>query len=126
MGPTLEICAFFSTNQVKRLLSSLCKKSQHILAKKQQDIFVTCIPAIFDTKMTELTPIKHINQMIPVQKIIHLRESIFLVSYISGLIEMIDFEDTKNSEEPLARFQVPRYDVTEYDPGYAYMPESFM
>ena len=64
------------------------------------------MPSIFDAKMTELPEIVHLNQTIPVQKVMHLRESIFIVSYINGLIEMIDFS-TPEAEEPLDSFQVP-------------------
>ena len=57
--------------------------------------------------MTEiLPPITHLNQDIPVQQVKHLRESLFIVSYINGLIEMIDFS-TPEAEEPLHSFQVP-------------------
>ena len=59
--------------------------------------------------MTELPPISHVNQEIPVQKVIHLRGSIFLVFYISGLIEMLDF-NTPDAEEPLDSFQIPAED----------------
>ena len=56
--------------------------------------------------MTELPAIEHLNQSIPVQKVMHLRGSIFIVSYISGLIEMVDFS-TPDAQEPIDSFQVP-------------------
>ena len=57
--------------------------------------------------MTELEPVRHINQTIPVLKIVHIRQSIFVVSYINGLIEMIDFS---TPSEPLVSFQIPNDD----------------
>ena len=71
----------------------------------------TCVPGVFDAEMTELEPIKHLNQTISVLKIAHLRESIFVVGYINGLIELVDF-DTPEAQ-PLASFQVPHHEVVE-------------
>ena len=68
--------------------------------------------------MTEiLPPISHLNDSIPVQNVLHLRESIFIVSYINGLIEMVDFS-TPDAEEPLLSFQVPNDDE---DPDVEYL-----
>ena len=65
------------------------------------------MPSIFDGTMKEILPeIEHFNQDIPLRKVVHLRDSIFVVSYINGLIEMIDFS-TPEAEEPLHSFQVP-------------------
>ena len=74
-----------------------------MLARKEQDIFQTCVPSVFDAKMTELPPITHLNQDISILKVVHLRGSIFLVAYINALIEMVDFS-TPEAEEPLDSF----------------------
>lgn len=109
MGPTLEVLSYFSCTRVARLLSVISKKGGEFLKKKEQDIFQTCMPSIFDAKMEELPDIVHLNQSIPVQKVMHLRDSLFIVSYINGLIEMVDFA-TPEAEEPLLSFQVPNDD----------------
>ena len=44
------------------------------------------------------------NQDVPVLKLVHLRDSLFIVAYINGLIEMIDFE--RPESEPMYRFQI--------------------
>ena len=120
IGPTLEVLAFFSSSKAATLLALLSKKSQSVFEKKKQDIMQMCAPSIFDAQMQQLEPIKHVSQTIPVQKVIHLRASIFLVSYINGLIEMLDFDNAET--EPLARFQVPNGDVQEDDPACAFEP----
>ena len=63
----------------------------------------TCVPSIFDTTMTELPAIRHLNQDVPIQKVFHLYDSIFLIFHISGLIERVDFS-TPDAEEPLDSF----------------------
>ena len=104
MGATLEVLAYFSTNKVELLLSCLSKKSQDVLRRKRQDITQLCVPSIFDARITRLEPVRHVNQDVPVLKLVHLRESLFIVAYINGLIEMIDFE--RPESEPMYRFQI--------------------
>ena len=111
MGPTLEVLAYFSATKASRLLSVLGRKGQNFLSKKRQHILQTCVPSVFDAKMTELEPITHLNQTISVLKIAHIRQSIFVVGYITGLIELVDF-DTPEAQ-PLASFQVPHVEVVE-------------
>jgi len=72
------------------------------------------MPSIFDTKASQLEPVKHINQDFPVMKIVHLRESLFLVAYVIGRIELLDLDNPE--AEPLLVFQVPNSDVPEDDP----------
>ena len=67
--------------------------------------------------MAELPSYKQVDQDIPLKKISHLRDSIFIVAYVSGLIEMIDFAAVPadpNVREPLDSFQVP-CDDEQYD-----------
>lgn len=42
--------------------------------------------------MVELEPLTHFNQDYPIIKVLHLRESLFLVAYINGLLELVDFD----------------------------------
>lgn len=61
--------------------------------------------------MTEIhPPITHFNQDIPLMKILHLRESLFIVAYVSGLIQMVDFENPF-TEQPLASYQIEHADL---------------
>ena len=53
--------------------------------------------------MTELPAIRHLNQDIPIQKVLHLYDSIFLVFHVNGLIERHDF-NTPDAEETLDSF----------------------
>lgn len=62
------------------------------MAKNQQNIFQTCVPSIFDAKMVEQEPLTHFNQEYPIIKVLHLRESLFLVAHINGLLALVDFE----------------------------------
>lgn len=78
------------------------------------------MPSIFDAKVTRLEPIRHVNQDIPVIKVIHLRESLFVVAYVSGLIEVLDFDQPE--AEPVYRFQVHNQDVDPEDPNINFVP----
>ena len=53
--------------------------------------------------MTQLPTIEHLNQEVPVLKVAHLREGIFVVGYVSGLLELVDFDNTQ-AEGPLDSF----------------------
>lgn len=103
MGPTLEVLAFFSSSRVSRLLHCLCKKGKTFVDKNRQNIFQSCVPSIFDCTMTQLPTIEHLNQEVPVLKVAHLREGIFVVGYVSGLLELVDFDNTQ-AEGPLDSF----------------------
>ena len=101
LGPTLETLAYFSSTRVKRLLSTLSKRSQQFLLKNKQHIFQLCLPTMFDSKMIELDPITKFKE-IPILKVMHLRDSLFIVAYINALIELRDF--TSSSEEALMSY----------------------
>ena len=56
--------------------------------------------------MTELPPITTLRPDIPVMKVKHVRGSLWIVAYIGGLIEMVDFNG-QAGQEPLLSFQIP-------------------
>ena len=106
MGPTLVVLSYFSQTKVSQLLARLSKRGQTFLEKRKQDILQMCISSAFDAKMTELPPIRHLDQDIPICKVLHLSGSIFFVIHVNGLVVKVDFE-TPDAEEPLDSFQIP-------------------
>ena len=63
------------------------------------------MPSVFDAKMTELPPITHLNQERPVQKVVHLRDNtIFLVVYNYGLLQVVNFNATESEEGLIDEF----------------------
>ena len=82
-----------------------------------------CAPGIFGAQMVQLASVKHVDQELPVLTIKHLRDSYFLVAYINGLLEVLNFDDP--AEEPLYRFQIPNQDnhpndepLAQYEPFF--------
>lgn len=57
-----------------------------------------------------MPPIRHLDQDLPLLKLLHLSGSIFFVIHINGLVVKVDFE-TPEAEEPLDSFQIPCEEV---------------
>ena len=59
--------------------------------------------------MIELPPITNLEENVPVKKICHARDTIWVVAYINGLIQLIDFNNP-DAQEPLASYQIQSAD----------------
>ena len=56
-------------------------------------MFRECKPTIFSVKLRQMKPYTNLDPTY-VQKVLHLREDIFVVQYMGGLIELRDLSQT--------------------------------
>ena len=90
LGPTVEVLAFFNYHhRVRSLLKRLSKRTSAYYDAKQQHFFRECKPTIFSAKIEHLPPYKSLSDRF-VQKILHVKDDLFVIQYIGGLIELRD------------------------------------
>ena len=107
MGPTLELLSNFSNSNAVALLCSLSKQSRQFYEKNSQGVFRHSHPTILSAQMTQLKPVTNLLPL-PVTRVIHLRDDLFLVGYVTGVVELRDFSKAKPTgtepDEPIAAF----------------------
>ena len=107
IGPTIEVLSFYGvTCKVKALLKRLNKQTSAFYAKQEQNLLRQCKPSIFGGKVERLADFTNLHDAY-VQKILHIREDMFVLMYVGGLIEMRDFSNQSPDAEPIYSFQLP-------------------
>ena len=105
LGPTVEVMAFYgSFDRTKAFLKLLSKKTGDYYESKKQDFFRECRPTCFSAKVEPMEPIHNLFESF-VQKIMHVRDDLFIVQYMGALIEMRDF--SSQEADPIYSFQIP-------------------
>ena len=114
MGPTLEFLSNFSNSKAVALLLSLTRQSRQFYMKNQQGMFRHCHPTILSQQMTHVETVTNLLSL-PVTRVIHLRDDLFLVGYVTGVIELRDFSRANpvgnEPDEPIAAFNAAELDA---------------
>ena len=125
IGSTLQILSFFTQARARLLLNSLSKFTREFYAKQENNIFRSCLPTVFSATINhERTVIGTEDRFII--RAIHLRDSLFVIGYASGLIaiknletgEVIDQIQIEGEEQPVMDVDIFNNDERHILVGY--------
>jgi len=102
LGPTVEVMAYYgSLDRSKALLRLLSKKTGSYYEAQQQHFFRECKPTIFSAKIEAMEPYTYLFESF-VQKVLHVRDDLFIVQYMGSLIELRDL--SSQDADPIYSF----------------------
>lgn len=89
IGSTIETLQYFSLFKVKALLNRLSKKTKEFYDEQKNLVFGSCLPTVFTSVIEHQATFKG-GQDRFIIRILHLRETLFLVATADNVLEIMD------------------------------------